>query len=689
MIVMGAGTNHWFHSDTIYRAMLALTTLTGCQGVNGGGWAHYVGQEKCRPVTGWAHLAFGLDWSRPPRQMASTPYWYLHTDQWRYDRYDAGAIASPTSDGRFAGKHTADLLAESARLGWLPTMPTFDRNPLDLADEARAANPDDPTSYVAEALREGRLNYACQDPDASRNWPRVLTVWRANLLGSSAKGNEYFLRHLLGTSSSLRAEESEPEHRPRDVRWHDEAPEGKLDLLLSLDFRMTSTTLFSDVVLPAATWYEKHDLSSTDMHPFVHAFNPAITPPWQTRTDFRAFHGIARAFSRLAAEHLGVRHDVVAVPLQHDTPDELATPRGVVPRDDNTTMPKLVIVERDYGVVADKMAAIGPLLDRLGATTKGVRFDVETEIEYLKRTNGVIPEGPAAGRPALTRDTHACEAILALSGTTNGRLAVAGFRSLERRTGVELADLAAEAEGKRITFADTQARPVPVITSPEWSGSEHGGRRYSPFTINTERLKPWHTLTGRQHFYLDHDWIEGFGEQLPVYRPPLDMHRLFGEPRLGRNGELEITVRYLTPHSKWSIHSEYQDNLLMLTLSRGGPTIWMSEVDASKINIRDNDWVEAVNRNGVVVARAVVSHKMPEGTVYMYHAQERVVDVPRAESTGRRGGIHNSLTRLLVKPTHLIGGYAQLSFAFNYLGPTGNQRDEVTVIRRRSQEVRY
>ena len=52
MIIMGAGTNHWFHSDTIYRAFLALTTLTGCQGVNGGGWAHYVGQEKVRPITG-------------------------------------------------------------------------------------------------------------------------------------------------------------------------------------------------------------------------------------------------------------------------------------------------------------------------------------------------------------------------------------------------------------------------------------------------------------------------------------------------------------------------------------------------------------------------------------------------------------------------------------------------------------
>jgi nitrate reductase alpha subunit len=682
MILMGAGTNHWFHSDTTYRAMLALTTLTGCQGVNGGGWAHYVGQEKCRPVTGWAHLAFGLDWSRPPRQMIGTAYWYLHTDQWRYDQYDAGALASPLARGRFAGRHTADLMAESARLGWMPSMPTFDRNPLDVADEALAAAPDDPASYVADALREGRLGYAGTDPDAPRNWPRVLTVWRANLLGSSAKGNEYFLRHLLGTDASLRAAEAPPDKRPREVTWRDEAPEGKLDLLLSLDFRMTSTTLFSDIVLPAATWYEKHDLSTTDMHPFIHAFTPAISPPWQTRTDFAAFHDLARAFSTLARPHLGVRKDMVAAPLLHDTPDAMATPHGIVR--EGGSMPKLVVVERDYGAIADKMVALGPLLDRLGTTTKGVTVDVNPEIEQLGAINGLIN-----GRPRLDTDIRACEAILALSGTTNGRVATEGFRFLERRTGQTLADLSGEHEGKRIRFADTQARPVPVITSPEWSGSEHGGRRYSPFTINVERHKPWHTLTGRQHFYLDHDWIEEFGEQLPVFRPPLDMHKLFGEPRLGGNGELELTVRYLTPHSKWSIHSEYQDNLIMLTLSRGGPTIWMSEVDAEKIGVRDNDWVEAVNRNGVVVARAVVSHKMPEGTVYMYHAQERVVDVPKAEASGRRGGIHNSLTRLLVKPTHLIGGYAQLSFAFNYLGPTGNQRDEVTVIRRRSQEVEY
>jgi len=638
--------------------------------------------------------------------MIQTAYWYLHTDQFRYDTFSADTLAAATpGTGGLSGKSTADVIAQSARMGWMPSYPTFDRNPLQLADDATAAGvPVD--AYVPAELKAGRLRFAAEDPDAPENYPRVLTIWRANLLGSSAKGNEYFLHHLLGTDSNLRATEAPPGARPRDVVWHEQAPTGKLDLLLSIDFRMTSTTVFSDVVLPAATWYEKHDLSTTDMHPFVNSFSPAIAPPWQTRTDFDIFHTLARRFSELAAGRLGVRTDVVAAPLLHDTPDEMANPHGrvldwkagecePVP---GRTMPRLVVIERDYGAVAAKMATLGPLVDTLGATTKGVTFRVEEEVAYLGRKNGVARDTGGSvveGRPLLTRDTHVCEAILALSGTTNGRLAVQGFHTLERRTGTVMADLAAEHEGKQITFADTQAAPTTVITSPEWSGTEHGGRRYSPFTINVERLKPWHTLTGRQQFFLDHDWIAEIGEGLPVFRPPLNMQALFGETVLGDTAEvagtgaLGVTVRYLTPHNKWSIHSEYQDNLFMLSLSRGGPTIWMSNLDAAKVGIKDNDWIEALNRNGVVVARAVISHRMPEGTVYMHHAQDRLIDVPRSETTGRRGGIHNSLTRLLIKPSHLIGGYAQLSYAFNYLGPTGNQRDEVTVIRRRSQEVEY
>ena len=139
MIIMGAGTNHWFHSDTIYRAFLTLTTLTGCQGVNGGGWAHYVGQEKVRPITGYSHLATASDWSRPARQMIQTAYWYLHTDQWRYDPFSADTLAAGSARWRVRRPATADLIAASARMGWMPSYPTFDRNPLDLADEAATA----------------------------------------------------------------------------------------------------------------------------------------------------------------------------------------------------------------------------------------------------------------------------------------------------------------------------------------------------------------------------------------------------------------------------------------------------------------------------------------------------------------------------------------------------------------------
>src|SRR5699024_1369703 len=125
------------------------------------------------------------------------------------------------------------------------------------------------------------------------------------------KGNEYFLKHLLGTSSNMSAEPMPDHLRPVSVRvptgedGSAEVPEGKLDMVMSIDFRMTSTTLLSDIVLPAATWYEKFDLSSTDMHPYVHAFQPAIDSPWECRSDFEAFQTIARVFSRLAALHLG------------------------------------------------------------------------------------------------------------------------------------------------------------------------------------------------------------------------------------------------------------------------------------------------------------------------------------------------------------------------------------------------
>ncbi|HLR57308.1 MAG TPA: nitrate reductase subunit alpha [Beutenbergiaceae bacterium] len=697
MIIMGAGTNHWFHSDTIYRTFLTLTNLCATQGVNGGGWAHYVGQEKVRPITGWMHLANALDWARPPRQMTQTTYWYMHTSQWRYDQFGADTLTATTGAGKFAGTSTADAVALSARLGWQPFYPQFDVSSLEISDQAATVGKET-IPYLVDALKSGEINFAVEDPDAPENIPRIWAVWRANTLGSSAKGEQYFLKHLLGVDNTVGAEETPEEFRPKDVKWREESPEGKMDLVVTLDFRMTSHTLHSDVILPAATWYEKYDLSTTDMHPFIHSFNPAITTPWQSRNDWDIWKTIAKKFSELSVTHLGVRKDVVAQPLQHDSPGAMATPRGEVldwkkgecEPVPGLTLPNLVEVERDYTQIYEKYTSAGPLLEKLGMTTKGITYDVNKYVERLRGINGVVTKGVGKGQPRLEEDLHAAEFILNLSGTTNGHMATEGFKTLEKRTGQNLHDLAAEAEGKQITFADTQAAPVPVITSPEWSGSESGGRRYSPFTINVERFKPWHTLTGRQHFYLDHDWMLEMGEALPVFRPPLDMTALFGEPAIGAGSKEEgISVRYLTPHNKWAIHSMYMENFFMMNLSRGGQTIWISVEDAEAAGIDDNDWIEAVNRNGVVSARAVVSHRMPRGTAFMHHAQDRTVNTPISETSGQRGGIHNSLTRIMLKPSHLIGGYGQLAFAFNYYGPTGNQRDEVTVIRKRTSPLRY
>ena len=120
----------------------------------------------------------------------------------------------------------------------------------------------------------------------------------------------------------------------------------------------------------------------------------------------------------------------------------------------------------------------------------------------------------------------------------------------------------------------------------------------------------------------------------------------------------------------------------MLTLNRGGPVVWLSESDAKRADLVDNDWVEVFNANGALTARVVVSQRIREGTIFMYHAQEKIVNTPGSEITGKRGGIHNSVTRTILKPTHMIGGYAQLSYGFNYYGTVGSNRDEFVVIRK-------
>ncbi|MFN7692752.1 MAG: molybdopterin dinucleotide binding domain-containing protein, partial [Burkholderiales bacterium] len=342
------------------------------------------------------------------------------------------------------------------------------------------------------------------------------------------------------------------------------------------------------------------------------------------------------------------------------------------------TAPTIAVVERDYPATYERFTALGPLLDKLGNGGKGIGWDTKVEVAQLAELNGKN----AACQARIVTDIDACEVILQLAPETNGHVAVKAWAAQSKATGREHTHLALHREDEKIRYRDIQSQPRKIISSPTWSGLESEKVSYNAGYTNVHELIPWRTLTGRQQFYQDHPWMRAFGEGFTSYRPPIDMKATSGMHGIKPNGNAEIVLNFITPHQKWGIHSTYSDNLLMLTLNRGGPVIWLSEDDAKTAGIEDNDWVELFNLNGAIAARAVVSQRVKPGMTMMYHAQEKIINAPGSEITGVRGGIHNSVTRIVTKPTHMIGGYAQYSYGFNYYGTIGTNRDEFVVIRK-------
>ncbi|MEE8200850.1 MAG: molybdopterin-dependent oxidoreductase [Candidatus Acidoferrales bacterium] len=214
MIIHGAGTNHWFHNDLINRAFILLMALTGNVGKNGGGFNHYVGQERIWPARGFAQLAFP-EGGKKQRFQNTTLWSYVHS--------------SNKDPHRYGGKPVEWYIEESVKNGWMPLWPAGGRK------------------------------------------PRAFIVWRANYL-NQAKGNE-----LIGASL-----------------WRD------LDLIVDINFRMDTTALYSDVVLPAASYYEKVDLNTTDCHSYMHTFGKALEPLFESRTDWDIFKALAEKVAELA-----------------------------------------------------------------------------------------------------------------------------------------------------------------------------------------------------------------------------------------------------------------------------------------------------------------------------------------------------------------------------------------------------
>ena len=153
--------------------------------------------------------------------------------------------------------------------------------------------------------------------------------------------------------------------------------------------------------------------SSTDMPRLIHAFNPATDPAWEARTNWDQFKAIAQKFSELAGKHLGVRKDMVATALLHDTPGEIGQPFGEV-RDwrrgdaepvPGKTMFNLKVVERPYPDIYKMYSALGPNVAKPGGVgAKGVSWSCAPEYEQLKARLGVVSEpGVSEGMPQIGR----------------------------------------------------------------------------------------------------------------------------------------------------------------------------------------------------------------------------------------------------------------------------------------------
>ncbi|NUQ22970.1 MAG: nitrate reductase subunit alpha [Saprospiraceae bacterium] len=694
MVIVGAGINHWYHANLMYRSAIMALMLTGCVGKNGGGMNHYVGQEKLAPVDSWGTIAFARDWVDAAR-LQQAPIWhYINTCQYRYDGQFSKYNTVP--DNKWTRQHTADSIFQSVRMGWMPFFPQFNQNTLELSKEAEAkgaATHAEISSYVMNKLKSKDLKYSVSDPEAPENHPRVWYIWRGNAIMGSMKGHEYALKHYLGTHSNAITEDSK-EHT-EEVNWHDVAPVGKMDLVVDLNFRMDSSALYSDIVLPAASWYEKADLNSTDLHSFIHPLGQAIAPVWESKTDWDIFKQISRVTSELAAKYFNEpQKDVVLSALSHDSADEISQPeikdwyKGECEPVPGRSTHKITIVERDYTKLYDKYISLGDNIRKKGLGAHGNHFMCEDAFDEMlesnhfpvERDNGVV-------RPSIKEDEWAANAVLHLSTLTNGVLNVRAYENAEKKTGLTLADLGNGSRDVRIRYADLLAQPRRYNTSPLWSGLMNDGRAYAPYTYNVERLVPWRTLTGRQHFYLDHELYLAYGENLPTYKPS-PKPEAYGDLRdTLKNGEAKI-LNCLTPHGKWHIHSTYMENLRMLTLSRGCEPCWINEQDAAELGINDNDWVEVYNDHGVYCTRAVVSARIPRGVCIVYHVPERTVGIPKSQVRGnKRAGGHNSFTRIHLKPNYLAGGYGQFSFHFNYWGPIAPNRDTHVIVKKMEKLV--
>jgi len=214
--------------------------------------------------------------------------------------------------------------------------------------------------------------------------------------------------------------------------------------------------------------------------------------------------------------------------------------------------------------------------------------------------------------------------------------------------GIGLEDLRREGGAMRIQSLGPQGTTAGIYS--EYSVDEP----VVPLRDFVEKKEPYPTLTGRQQFYVDHPWFLEVGEELPVHKDP---------PAAGGNHPFTMTGG----HARWSIHSMWRDQGLMLQLQRGEPVIYMNPTDARERGISEHGLVRVWNDLGEFVVRAKITPGIRPSQIHILHAWEPY--------QFRDGGCHQYISPSPFKVTQLVGDYGQLHWGFQHYEPNQTDRD--------------
>ncbi len=78
---------------------------------------------------------------------------------------------------------------------------------------------------------------------------------------------------------------------------------GDLEFVANLDFQLTTSGRYSDVVLPAVTWYEKTELVASPVHPYLQLQQPAIKPLYEGKPELWIMRELAKRLNPEFEQH--------------------------------------------------------------------------------------------------------------------------------------------------------------------------------------------------------------------------------------------------------------------------------------------------------------------------------------------------------------------------------------------------